>query len=326
MSLTNYPNGVTSFGVPIFGAGGLIPVPGDIYFVDQVNGQDGRDGKSPETAKLTLSAVHTKMISGQNDTVIILGSTTTIGVRETETLAWSKDQCHIIGAMAHGRISQRVSIRAASGSDFTPLVNVTADGCVFANFHVFHGYDTAEDQIAWLESGERNAHINLHIFGMGDATPAERAGSRSLKLSGDGERYFENCTIGGDTVPRDGSAEIEFDAGAVRDWFEGCLILSYAKAGAGDNHMVRADGAGDIDRFVMFRNCTFLNTGSKSAGAAMDEAFDVHDSVGGAFIVQGCSFFGITDVEAATVSGNVLINTWAATAADDGVGTTTAAT
>lgn len=333
MGLTAFPHGISSFGVPMFGSGGLVPVPGDVYWVNQETdgtvaqypGLDSNSGESPKAPLATLSAAHSKMTADQNDTAIILGSTSQIGVRESETLAWSKDMCHIVGAMAHNRVSQRVSIRAASGQEFTPLVNVTADGCVFANFHVFHGYDAAADQIAWTESGQRNAHYNLHIFGMGHATPAERAGSRTLKLSGDGERYFEQCVIGGDTVPRDGSAEIEFDSAAVRDWFENCMILSHAKSGTGDNHMVRADGSGDIDRFVLFRGCTFLNTGSKSAGADMAEAFDVHGSVGGAFIVQGCSFYGITDVESATVSGNVLINTWAATAADDGVGTTTAA-
>lgn len=332
MGLTRFPHGISSFGVPLFGSGGLIPAPGDVYWINQETdgsvaefpGLDSNDGRDPTRPMATLSAVHAKMTADQNDTVIIMGSTASIGVRETETLAWSKDMCHIIGAMAHNRISHRVSIRAASGSDFTPLVNVTADGCVFANFHVFDG-GTSTSQVGWQESGQRNAHYNLHIFGLGNTTAAEAAGGRTMKLSGDGERYFENCVIGGDTIPRDNSAEIEFDAQAVRDWFEGCLLLSHAKSGAGDNHIVRAADSLDIDRFIMFRNCTFLNTGEKSAGAAMSEAFDVHDSVGGAFIVQGCSFFGFTDVESATVSGNVLINTWAATSADDGVGTTTAA-
>lgn len=333
MSLTAFPGGISSFGVPVFGSGGLIPAPGKVFFVNQETdasntkypGSDSNTGLSPKRPMATLSAVHDKMTADQNDTVIVMGSTASIAVREQATLVWSKDMCHIVGAMSHNRISHRVSIRAASGYTFTPLVNVTADGCVFANFHAYHGYDAAVDQVCWAEAGERNAYYNVHLVGMQNATPAERAGSRTLTLTGDGERYFKDCVIGGDTVPRDGSAEIGFASAAVRDVFEDCIILSYTKTGQTDNHLVRAATSGAIDRFCLFKGCTFVNTGAKAGGGTMAEAFDVHSTVGGAFLVQGCSFFGITDVESATVSGNVLINTWLTPAADMGVGTTTVA-
>lgn len=42
--LTNFPNGITSFGVPVLGTIGGLPFTGNYYFVDPVNGADGNEG------------------------------------------------------------------------------------------------------------------------------------------------------------------------------------------------------------------------------------------------------------------------------------------
>jgi hypothetical protein len=55
MSLTNFPNGITSFGIPIIGS----PSPsvyGNYWFVDTVNGADGNHGKSPTKPFSTMNA------------------------------------------------------------------------------------------------------------------------------------------------------------------------------------------------------------------------------------------------------------------------------
>ena len=115
-------------------------------------------------------------------------------------------------------------------SGFTPLVSVTADGCVFANFHVFHGYGTDEAQVAWAETGQRNSYFNIHIGGMGHQTAADNAGGRSLTVAGDGERYFKACTFGLDTITRgaaNATLQLMQSGGtpATRDWFEDCYFI-----------------------------------------------------------------------------------------------------
>lgn len=52
MSLTHFPHGVSSFGVPIMGSGRDIS--GSTYFVDNNSGNDGNDGSSWERAFKTL--------------------------------------------------------------------------------------------------------------------------------------------------------------------------------------------------------------------------------------------------------------------------------
>ena len=302
MPTTNFPFGVSSFGVPVMGGGGMPwPVgggnnsPGRAFFVDSATGLDSNDGLSPARAKATLSSTHTAMIANQNDVAYVIGNSSASSanvVSETATLTWSKNLCHIVGVNALNRISHRVSIRAVT-NNFTPLVSVTADGCVFSNFHVFHGYATDEAQIAWAETGQRNSHFNLHIGGMGAQLAADNAGSRSLTLSGDGERYFESCTFGLDTVERGAAnATIGFLGQAVRDWFENCLFISRCDA-ATPTHIL-ADVSLIIDRFIYFNNCMFHN----HEGTTLTEVANVHASVGGNFIMRNCDSIGATDWEA----------------------------
>jgi hypothetical protein len=47
MALTNYSNGLSSFGIPVIG-GGIPAQTGRYIFVDAVTGVDGNDGNSPE--------------------------------------------------------------------------------------------------------------------------------------------------------------------------------------------------------------------------------------------------------------------------------------
>ena len=53
--LTNYPNGVSSFGIPIYGGGSQVDYSGTVYFVDGNSGKDTNDGLSWEKAKKTLA-------------------------------------------------------------------------------------------------------------------------------------------------------------------------------------------------------------------------------------------------------------------------------
>jgi hypothetical protein len=312
MPLTNFPNGISSFGVPI--VGGSVPaVPsgvGTVYYVDQQRGNDALDGLSPSNAMLTLSAVHAKMTANQDDTVLVFGSTSSIAVRETATLSWSKDKCHIIGMNAFNRVSHRVSIRAASGSSLTPLMTVSAGGCVFMNLHLYQGYATDEAQICLSVTGERNAWYNCHIAGGGAALAAAHAGCRSLVLAGGsgqvGENYFNSCTIGLDTSTFDAAnANIEITGHSPRNTFEDCDIITYTGS-SGAARVFLLVGSGGIDRTTRFSRCRFINA-TRSSATAMTQAMSVHASAGGVVLLDDSWFLGCTDVET-TPAGNVYTN------------------
>lgn len=75
MPLTNYPNGLTSFGIPVVGSGdGLIPVTftGTYFYVSSVTGNAAYNGTDPSTPMATIMQAHAKCTSGANDVIVLL--------------------------------------------------------------------------------------------------------------------------------------------------------------------------------------------------------------------------------------------------------------
>lgn len=76
MSTTNFPNGITSWGAPVFGGGGSFPsgapglslgttsLVGNTWFVDAFSGANGNDGNSPQSPLSTMAAVFARLKSG----------------------------------------------------------------------------------------------------------------------------------------------------------------------------------------------------------------------------------------------------------------------
>lgn len=286
------------------------------FFVDPVNGSDGNRGDTMDRPLQTLSKAHTLAVAGRNDVVYLIGNGQTSGTaRESANLAWSKDQTHLIGLCAPTAIAARARIATTASVNFTPLITLSAAGCIWANIHAFHGYNTAETQICMNLTGLRNYFYNCHFAGMGHATAGDQAGSASLAMVAASENTFEKCTIGLDTIARSTTnAEIDLSSAATRNVFRDCLILSFA-----DNagHLfVKADSAADIDRFVMFDNCTFINA-TNSTATAMTAAINAHASAGGHVIIKDCGLIGATDW---TAADSTVVRLLGAAPTDDGTG------
>jgi len=307
MGITNFPNGVSSFGTPLFGMGGLIPAPGNVYWADGSAGSDGNSGLAPDKALKTLSKAQSLMTANQNDTVIIIANSSAgSSIRESADLAWTKNLTHIVGT-AQNVVSQRASLRETSGGTaVVKMMDNSAQGCVFANFHIFQGQSTAEDQFAWDESGERNAYFNLHIAGGGHQTPADRAGSRDILITGGGgEHYFYNCTIGLDTISRGTSAgmtNLELITGTTRNKFENCSFIMHADGATPNFVLVTALG---LDRYVWFKDCMFVNAGPATGATTITEGLQIDASPGGVVFMHNSWVIGATTAENATESTNV---------------------
>lgn len=70
--LTNFPNGATSFGLPLIGSGGTAPtVTGNVWFVNSNDGSNGNDGQSPATAFATLQAGINASVANNNDIIFV---------------------------------------------------------------------------------------------------------------------------------------------------------------------------------------------------------------------------------------------------------------
>jgi hypothetical protein len=315
MTLTNFPNGISSFGVPVVGGIGGIPLTGTWYFCDPANGADGQDGTSPETAVATLYRAHALMTAGKNDVCVLIGNGAASGTARLSTalaqsidstvtagtLVWSKNACHLIGVTAPTMNFQRARIAPPSGTytvttfGSANFVTVSAAGCIFQNFSLFNGFSTGgANQICWTDTGGRNYYNNVNFGGMADAGSANSTGSRSLKIgaAGTGENTFVNCVIGIDTVTRTAAnASLEFAGGTPRNAFYNCTFPFQGNT-AGILGIVVTGSA--MDRTQLFDNCKFINNVG-STSTTMAAVSTIAASSGGLLLMHNCSKMGITD-------------------------------
>ena len=337
MALTNFPNGITSFGVPVIGGIGGIPFSGNWYFVDPVNGADGNDG-SADYPLATLYAAINRAVSGNNDVIVLMRNGAASGTPRsstalaqtidptatTGTLNWNKNATHLIGMGAPTRVGQRARIAPPTGTytaatfGADTFINVTGAGCLFANIDIFVGFSTGSaSMIGVLEAGGRNAYQNVNIQGMGDAASAGGSAARTLKITSS-ENTFTDCVLGLDTVARSAAnATVELASGTARNSFIGCTFPFQASAATPLG--VLASAASAIDRWQLFQQCTFINN-VQSTSTTLSALATLPASAGGLLLMKDCTMVGITEFGSdATTRGQIYVDGASVVAATSGI-------
>lgn len=271
-----------------------------VYFVDPVNGSTSNDGTSPSRALVSVGAAYAKCVDKQGDVIYFMndGNTTGSSREATIPLVWSKDNTHLVGWCAPAMVSQRARITPVSTAALleAPVIDVTGNGNIFANVQIAH-FGANTDAIGCqgvAVSGSRNYFYNVHIVGVPNAHSGDETDSVDLLLDGGSENVFSHCAIGIDTVARSAAnANIEFTTAATRNLFENCIIAQLSDAG--DSLFIKADGAGDVDRWNIFKNCTLVNA-MESGATVLTVGMTVHNSCGGMIILQNSQMYGVTDV------------------------------
>lgn len=311
MTYTNFPDGITSMGVPVGGAF----TNGASWFLKpgtSAGGNDGNTGTEVSVPVATAKQALSLATAGRNDVIYMIASSDTAANTtdyQTSTLTWNKDLTHLVGINANSRLSQRSRIStssSAAGASVAPLVTVSANGSHFENIEFFAGAPGSAPTAALgsvLVSGERNVFKNCQISGVGSST-MDAAGQFSLKVTGQ-ENYFEDCTIGLDTVARTSATyELQLSGGATRNIFRNCRIITYAAAATMTFVTVPVNG---IDRWNLFENCEFVNmpTGVAS-GTTINQAFAITGggSPDGLILLKSCVIVGATHDET-TASGKL---------------------
>jgi len=290
MGLTDYPNGITSFGIPVFG--GVPPTFGNIFFVDYGNGSDDDDGKTPSSALKTLSGAYSLCKSNNNDYVFINGNSEVV---ETAMIDLTKNRIHTFGLNglppgagygAGARVSLGVTTEA---TDIATLKNTgvrnTFTGIKFSNSNTL-----ATNLYTVAEGGEYTRYNHCEVYKSGLLTTDLTA---PLLMNGDSSQFY-GCTIG-DLVNTRGASGKECPAimltreqiaGKVcRDgWFENCRILT--KAAHADVCHVYGLGATAVERSLVFKNSIFWNA-VLAAGTVADAVnFDTAQTQGDVLLIK----------------------------------------
>jgi len=210
-------------------------------------------------------------------------------------VTWSKSYTHLIGWCAPTMVGLRSRIfQAALLTGASPLLTVSGSGCIFKNFYIFQGVADATSLINVSVTGGRNYFENVHFAGGGHATQAINGGA-SLKLDGGSENTFIHCTIGVDTIAAaTGMVGLLVDGSSTRNVFERCNFTMWG--GNSGAAFVEFTDITAIDRYLIFRDCIFINLGTGQASAFVIPAG--FDGTNMRVFLQDCALFGATDWDA----------------------------
>lgn len=303
------------FGMPLFGVQGVLPpFTGNYFWVDTANGSDGNTG-GPQDPFQTLSQALTSATAGNNDVIYFTGT-----YNPTATLVWNKNNTHLIGLSISPYAAPKIAVAntAATSGAFTPLVNVTATGCIFQNFTVVSGIAQAATQVAWAEAGGSNTYVGVNINQVGNATAGAQAGNRALTLASV-NNYFLNCVIGNDAIVRatGTNSSVTLLAGGGSTTFRGCLFPMWSSVAASTFVVAAATTASG---YILFDACVFVNDINNAGGTALTQAFSISATTGASLIltpstvVAGATILNTgstgtiyTSLAAAAATGNKVI-------------------
>lgn len=286
------PHNIGVLGIPgteIFAKNGSTS--GRLFYLNPSHAlaDDDNPGQDPEAPLATLAGAFDKCTAGQHDTIVYIAGATSLTL--TAALVWNKNYTHLIGLCAPTMIAQRARIfQLSTLTGASPLIDVTATGCVFENLYIFQGVNDATSLVNVRVTGGRNYFHNVHFAGGGHATQAIDNGA-SLLITGGSENLFEDCTIGVDTIgAATGMAGLVFSAtpAATRNIFRNCHFTMWASnAGA---IFVELLANGGIDRYQIFDKCLFINLGTTLTQAfAIAAGFDPANK---RFILKDCIVIG----------------------------------
>jgi len=270
------------------------------YYVDGANGDDDLAGDRPDRPKLTLGAAFDRCVAGQNDAVVVIGNGVIGGsVLLSSAFAWDKNATHLFGITAPTTTAQRARIASlATAASFTPMITVSADGCMFNNLHFVHEFNSDVDdanETCWRDTGQRNYYGNVHFSGI--VSPAAAAGTTARTLhigsGGNGEHTFYRCTIGNDTRSRGAAnATLEFSGATPRSRFIEC-VFPFQTSAAGVLGIISTTGG--MDRWQLFERCVFINNVG-SGTTTMAALATIPASPGGILLIKDCTRVDITDL------------------------------
>lgn len=322
MSITNFPHGIASLGVPVMGGGGIPATFGDVWFVDYANGNDSNTGTDKDHAFKTLSAAYDACTTNNNDVVLIDGYSTVV---ETAMIDLTKNRIHTIGLngpppfLGYGCGAKVQMGTTGVAADLGVLKN-TGVRNTFTGIKFDTSSATATALYCVLEGGEYTRY-NFCEFYKGALLTT--AGTAEVLCNGDSSQWY-GCTFG-DLVNERGSSAIrrpnvlltrETITGKVaRDCsFVDCTFLH--KAAHLDVSFVYGANATDVERRLMFINPVFWNCILATADPADAIDFGAAQTDGDVLLVNPASM-NVTALGGASL--NIYVQGAVPTAATTGI-------
>jgi len=276
---------LTTLGMPIGGT-----VFGNVYFVDYRNGLDTNNGETRDTAFKTLSAAVSAATTNNNDVIFVDGDSTVV---ETAMIEITKNRLHIVGCngpAGHMGNGAKVSLTATAGATNIATMQNTGVRNTFSNIKWMNSSTVAEGIYCVAEGGEFSRYFNCEFY---KDTDLDVTGAAELLNNGDTAMFY-NCTFGStaniiadNKIRPNMLLTATLSGKKCRDGYaENCLFLS--KAGGTEHVAVYGANATDVERMLMFKDCTFLNNPLSAATPAHAVGFGAAQTQGAVFL-KNCS-------------------------------------
>ena len=293
MPLTNFPNGVSSFGIPVMGAGGIPATKGNVYFVDYGNGSDGNTGKSPTRAFQTLSKANDAVTTNNDDVICLIGNSAHV---LTEMLTVSKNRVHFVGVDGTwGRFygqNAKVEIGVTTATTDVAAVKNTGIRNSFHNIKFISNNTLTQALYTFADAGEYALFSSCEFY---KSTHLNGNLAAEFVANGDSSQLV-NCTFGSladETVGAVIRPCVLTTGGTIagaklRDnSFSNCNF--WRKAGATNARMVYGGAATDVERLLLFKNCSFISNKLGAATPAAAVTFAAAQTEGTVLLQDCCS-------------------------------------
>ena len=276
MGVTNFPNGVASFGVPVVSGSGIPATSGNVIWVDYTNGDDGRSIKSQSAQRpiKTVAKAYSMATTNKDDVIALIGSASH---PVTEMLSVTKNRVHFIGVDGtDGRFygqNAKIAMGVTTAATDIGAVSNTGVRNSFKNIKFTSANTKAESIYTFVEGGEYTVLQNCEFY---KETDLDVTGAAELVMNGDSAQVI-GCTIGSLANAISGAVirpcvlltkGVAGSGKVARDvTFIDCQL--WRKAGHVNNRFVYGANADDVERMLLMERCKFV---SNALGAATPAA------------------------------------------------------
>lgn len=291
--MTDFSN-LTSNGMLV--GGGLPATFGNAYYVDYRNGSDDNPGTEKDTPFKTYGKAVSTVATNNNDLILIDGDSTVV---EASMVTLSKNRVHTIGLngpAGHFGAGAKISQGVTTAATDVATVKVTGVRNTFTGLKIMNSNTVTNASYALLDAGEYSRYFNCEFF---KSSLVAQAAAADVLGNGDSSMFYgstfgnmsTSCTAAG------ARANVYFDreivAGKVaRDnYFENCLFQRMV--GNAGNHFIANTAADDNERFVIFKDSTFI--ANPLSAATMTDAID-NNCTNAYFLLKECAVLGPTNV------------------------------
>lgn len=302
MTITNFPNGVSSFGVPVIG-GGIPASNGTYYFVDYTNGSDSYDGTDMEYPLKTIAEAYDRVTTNKDDVIVLMGNATHV---LTEMLSVTKNRVHFVGMDGtFGRMygqNAKVSLGVTTAATDIATIQNTGVRNSFTNIKFINNNTVTEGINCFAEGGEYSVFTNCEFY---KSTDLDVTAACELLANGDSSQFI-GCTFGSLADELSGAvirpcvkATATLSGKKLRDnVFIDCMF--WRKSGNTANRLVYGANATDVERLLLFKNCSFISNALGAATPAAAVGFGAAQTQG-TVLLQDCTSVDCTIMAQASV-------------------------